>query len=187
MTHTHKKSGYEFEVGEYRDGDKTYDITIISYWKDAETQDVGGPVELVGYYFGSYDEEITDIYIDKWLDNRSKEIRTLLAARDYMDAYLTVNDGFLESPIKNRLVRAINECDELLHDRSWRLEAKRPKEWYEAETIKRILNACMADPGDTSIKITINRDGMEVTADLYDHAALVTSLYDALDYFQSEL
>ena len=188
MKHIHNKTGYEFEVGEYVDGDKTYDITIISYWKDAETQDVGSPVELVGYYFGGYDEATTNRYIELWLSKREKEIRVLQTAHDFMDAYRITNEGFLEGTTIGRLQRALAECAELIHDRSWRLEAKRPKEWFEAEELQKVLNAIMANPEpNASIKISIEREGKTTTADLYDHAALVTSLYDTLEYFKSEL
>lgn len=187
MTHVHKKTGYEFEVGEYRDGDKTYDITIISYWKDAETQCDGSPVELVNYYFGGYDETLTDQYIDRWLANRNKELKVFRAAQDFMSAYYITNEDVLEDTTKSRLKQALAECDELIRNRSWQLNVKRPKEWYEAEALMRVLNSCMESPGDTSIKIAIERNGTTTTADLYDHAALVTSLYDSLHYFQSEL
>lgn len=190
MTHIHKRTGYEFEVGEYRDVDdgKTYDITVISYWKDAEMDGEGSPVELVNYYFGAYDEEVTDHYIDMWLDNRDKEIRVLNAARDFMEAYRIINEGYLDDVTLGRLVRSLTECKDLIEKRNWRLSAKLPKEWYAAESIKTILNSIMENPeGDTTIKITIERGGTTTTADLYDHAALVTSLYDSLTYFQSEL
>lgn len=188
MKHIHERTGYEFEVGEYRDGDKTYDITIISYWKDAETQGAGSPVELVSYYFGGYDKNITDEYIDKWLANREKEIRVLRAGYDFMEAYLITNEDVLEGTTIGRLKRSLAECKELMHDRSWRLEEKYPREWFEAEKIKTVLNKIMENPEpDTTIKITIEREGETTTADLYDHAALVTSLFDSLDYFQSEL
>lgn len=191
MTHIHEKSGLEFEVGEYRDvdGGKTYDITIISYWKDAEVEGEleTSPVELVNYYFGGYDEETTDRFIDRWLANRAKEISVLQAARDYMDAYLVTNRDVLTYPTISHLEQALTECCDLLKDRSWRLTPKYDKEWFEAEKIKKVLNDCMDAPGDTTIKIVVERAGKTTTADLYDHAALVTSLYESLEYFQSEL
>lgn len=60
--------------------------------------------------------------------------------------------------------------------------------WYkQAEDIKQILECSMASHG-AKITITVARDsGTTVTAELYDHAALVQGLWDALDYFQSEL
>lgn len=182
MRHIHKKTGYEFVVGKY----DAEDITIISYWRNPE-DDVVSPVELVNYYFGDYDAEATDHYIDKWLDNRAKEKRVLQAANDFMDAYLVTNRDVLEGTTIGRLERSLVECGELITNRSWRLESVYPPEWYEAERLKQILNSVMEAPGDTTIKITIERDGRTTTGNLYDHAALVTSLYDSLSYFQSEL
>lgn len=57
----------------------------------------------------------------------------------------------------------------------------------EIALVKDMLLFCMDKQG---AKITITVDhhcGNRVTANLYDHAALVQSLYDALDYLESEL
>lgn len=57
----------------------------------------------------------------------------------------------------------------------------------DTELVKNLLDACAITPGAT-ITITVRHDnGHVATAELYDHAALVQSLYDALEYFQSEL
>lgn len=57
----------------------------------------------------------------------------------------------------------------------------------EAEQLKLMLDYCIVSPGAT-ISVTIEHDsGAKSTAKLYDLAAFVTSLYDALEYFQSEL
>ena len=56
-----------------------------------------------------------------------------------------------------------------------------------AEVVKQMLKYCAVDPG---AKITISvehDDGNKATAELYDHAALVQSLIEALEYFASEL
>lgn len=68
MKHVHAKSGLTFECGDYVDSanGKTYDMTIITYWPDAESG-AAEPVTLVDYYFGGYDARITDYYIDEWL------------------------------------------------------------------------------------------------------------------------
>lgn len=57
----------------------------------------------------------------------------------------------------------------------------------EAELVKQMLQYCMMQHG---AKITISvehDDGHKATARLYDHAALVQSLHDSLEYFQSEM
>ena len=68
MKHLHEASGLVFEIGELVEPDhtKTYDITVITFWPDAESG-AASPVSIVDYYFGCYDKNITDHYIDEWL------------------------------------------------------------------------------------------------------------------------
>jgi len=57
----------------------------------------------------------------------------------------------------------------------------------EVNVLLSILEYCTEEQG-ASITITIAHDkGFVATAHLYDHAALVQGLQDALKYFQSEL
>lgn len=57
----------------------------------------------------------------------------------------------------------------------------------EVEMVRQQLIACSITPG-AKVTIRVEHDnGNVVSAKLYDHAALVTLLIDALDYFQSEL
>lgn len=57
----------------------------------------------------------------------------------------------------------------------------------EAELVKHILNFCYVQHGAT-ITITVEHDsGHKATAKLYDHAALIEGLYNALETFQSEI
>jgi hypothetical protein len=57
----------------------------------------------------------------------------------------------------------------------------------EAELVKHMLNFCYTQHGAT-ITITVEHDnGHKATAKLYDHEALIQSLYDALETFQSEI
>lgn len=163
MTHLHKASGNYFEVGEYRDGEKTYDITIISYWKDPETQAVGAPVELVGFYFGDYNPQDTDFYIDQWLDNRASEISVLQAASKCIDAYLIINEGVLDAPEVRRLEQAVGECQQLLYDRSWRFEHKLESAFkmnraeYKRFVEVLLSNGEITDTGyDTLMELAIN-------------------------------
>ena len=61
------------------------------------------------------------------------------------------------------------------------------KLWEAADEVKQMLIDCANDPGAT-IQIVVKRDnGLESSAELYDHAALVQGLVDALDYFQDEI
>lgn len=163
MTHFHEASRQKFEVGEYRDSNATYDITIISYWKDPETQGVGSPVELVGYYFGGYDKDATNVYIDRWIANRNKEKDALMLAEKYLRAYLEVNRDFISLHEIDELDRGIDECQELLHDRSWSLEDhlepafKMNKAEYIRfiETLQRIGDIS-SDAAQTLLELQIN-------------------------------
>jgi hypothetical protein len=61
------------------------------------------------------------------------------------------------------------------------------KHLLQAELLKQILEYCSIAPGaDITITVT-HAHGQKVTADLYDHAALVQGLIEALEYFQSEI
>ena len=78
---------------------------------------------------------------------------------------------------RQKFFKGINQVDD---DKSRRM-------LLEAELVKRLLEYCSYDPG-ASIKIVVQHDnGHTATADLYDHAALVDSLYKTLNYFQDEM
>lgn len=67
-----------------------------------------------------------------------------------------------------------------------RLSAEEKTRVRQAEAIKQLLEYCTVNQG-AKITITVTHDnGLEATANLYDHAALVQGLWEALDYFQSE-
>lgn len=56
-----------------------------------------------------------------------------------------------------------------------------------AALVKQMLNYCAIDPG-AKVTISVEHDnGQKVAAELFDHAALVQSLIDAIDYFIDEL
>lgn len=68
MKHLHEASGLTFEIGELVEPGrkKTYDITVITFWPDAESG-AASPMSIVNWYFGDYDKDTTDHYIDEWL------------------------------------------------------------------------------------------------------------------------
>lgn len=69
MTHIHEKTGKKFDVGRLFDSDgKTYDINVILKW-DEENDYEQSPV-MIDYYFGDYDKEATDSYIERFLKNQ---------------------------------------------------------------------------------------------------------------------
>lgn len=68
MKHIHEKTGQEYEVGRLDDfGGATYDMCVITKWPDFESDKVEGPI-IIDYYFGEYDKETTDYYIDKYFE-----------------------------------------------------------------------------------------------------------------------
>ena len=80
MKHIHQKTGLEFEVGTLGD----FDMTVITFWPNEDEDELVSP-EIVNYYFGEYDSESTDHYIDDYLERKSK----LKAALEFLeDKYL---------------------------------------------------------------------------------------------------
>ena len=74
MTHIHSKTGTEFQVGKVVDFDgKDYDICVIFRFPDQPLEDDVEELEepeFVDYYFGDYDEQMTDDYIDGYLSRQ---------------------------------------------------------------------------------------------------------------------
>ena len=102
MKHLHKASGLEFECGELIDraDGKTYDITVITYWGDLNAEELRAPI-LVSFYFGEYDADATDRFIDRWL----KEFKDCKAI---IDAYWVTNSDVLEEPWRSKALSAID-------------------------------------------------------------------------------
>lgn len=63
MIHIHDKTGIEFDVGFCSD----FDMSIITRWPTNPGDD---PIELIDYYFGEYDKETTDRFIDDYLEKK---------------------------------------------------------------------------------------------------------------------
>ena len=57
----------------------------------------------------------------------------------------------------------------------------------QSEAVKQLLNYCAVAVGAEIIITVKHPHGQVATAQLYDHAALVDSLYNALDDFQQEI
>ena len=73
MTHVHSKSGQKFEVGRLFDFDgRDYDLNVIIQFPDyANEEDTELEVKLIDFYFGDYDQETTDGYIDQYMMNNN--------------------------------------------------------------------------------------------------------------------
>lgn len=102
MTHLHKSSGLYFECGELLEFPvngvrKTYDMTVISLWGCTEG-DSDAPI-IVGHYFGEYDEEMTNYYIDQWLQKQgiyNEWLKIVGDCKDIVEAYWITNEDVLQ-------------------------------------------------------------------------------------------
>lgn len=109
MTHLHKASGLYFECGELMDFPvkavrKTYDMTVITLWGCTEG-DPDSPI-IIGFYFGEYDEETTNYYIDRWLEKQSTNNmwrKFVSDVKGIVDAYWLTNYEVLEEPYKTKV------------------------------------------------------------------------------------
>ena len=120
MTHLHKTSGLYFECGELmdfpvKDARKTYDMTVITLWgcTDGEPD---SPT-IVDYYFGKYDEDTTNYYIDRWLEKQStKEMwrKCVGDVKTIVDAYWLTNESYLEEDHARRVQTVRTGLDNLL-------------------------------------------------------------------------
>lgn len=56
------KNGKTYEIGELMEvgGETTYEINVIMDWQESE------PIKIVGFYFGDYDYDITENYIQEY-------------------------------------------------------------------------------------------------------------------------
>lgn len=72
-------------------------------------------------------------------------------------------------------------------DRQYNIAAEEERMLAEAEAVKQLLTTCCTDAGATITITVAHHSGQIATANLYDLAALVQSLFEALEYFQSEL
>lgn len=108
MKHTHKATGLEFECGALFDNvdDYTYDITVITFWgHEAADDDVVPPI-IINYYFGEYNQDLTDYYIDQWLKN-------VRDCKDIVDAYWLTNQDVLEEPWRTKALNAVDAFKEV--------------------------------------------------------------------------
>lgn len=109
MKHLHKATGLTFECGELidRSDNSTFDITVITFWREpAEDDDDFAPPIIVSYYFGEYNQEYTDYYIDQWLKN-------VRDCKDVVDAYWLTNEDVLEEPWRSKALNAIDAFKEV--------------------------------------------------------------------------
>ena len=109
MKHIHTKTGKSFEVGRLIDFDgKTFDINVITLW-DEENDFELSPV-IVGYYFGDYDKEVTDDFIDMYLDDQN----TLKRTKKYLEDKKMIDGDYMEPEDVEKLVETIESVDNMI-------------------------------------------------------------------------
>lgn len=117
MKHLHKASGLEFECGELVDCPEggplgrrirhTYDMTVITFWPKDTDEDFRAPI-LISYYFGEYDAEATDRYIDRWLQS-TRDCQSIVEAYWLTNCDVLEYDEFAE--LRNRVKRTLADIN----------------------------------------------------------------------------
>jgi hypothetical protein len=114
MKHFNEKTGKNFEIGRLVDSDGgTYDINVITKW-DEENDYEQSPI-IVDYYFGDYDKDDTDNYIDQFL-KRQETLKTVLK---HLNARLEVDGHYFETEEPDefeKLKQAIESVKEMITD-----------------------------------------------------------------------
>lgn len=112
MKHIHKKTGTEYDVSRLIDFDgRTHDMCVITKW-DVENDFENGPI-IIDYYFGDYNEEDTDYYIDQYL----KKQEGLKLSQKYLEGEYLINcvDGdFMTPENKKELEESIETVKEMI-------------------------------------------------------------------------
>ena len=112
MKHIHKSTGLEFDVSRLIDFDgKTHDMCVITKW-DVEHDFESNPV-IIDYYFGDYDQEVTDQLID---DFYKKQVGLQDVLKFLEGEYLIncVDGDFMTPDQKKRLENSIETLKQIL-------------------------------------------------------------------------
>jgi hypothetical protein len=106
MIHIHKNTGIEFDVGFCSD----FDMSIITKFPNEPGDE---PVILIDYYFGDYDPDTTD----KYIDNFYKKQIGLQDGLKFLEGEYLINcvDGdFMEPDQKLKLKNSIEILKEII-------------------------------------------------------------------------
>lgn len=107
MIHVHKRTGIEFDVGYCSD----FDMSIITKWPTVPGDD---PIELVDYYFGEYDKQTTDNFIDDYLEKKE----SLNNGLEFLEGEYLINvvDGdYMEKESAEKLKKSIETLKMVLN------------------------------------------------------------------------
>jgi hypothetical protein len=114
MRHIYEKTSKSFEIGRLIDFDgKTYDINVITLW-DEENDFEQSPV-IVDYYFGDHEKEVTDDYIESFIE-RQESLKQGLKFLEDMYLINCVDGDFMEPEQKTKLEKSIKTIKEMITD-----------------------------------------------------------------------
>jgi hypothetical protein len=83
MNYVHEKTGKDFDIGYLMDSNgKTFDMSVILKW-DYENDYAEDPV-IIDYYFGEFEDDVTDYCIDEFI-KRQKGLKTALKFLNLID------------------------------------------------------------------------------------------------------
>lgn len=192
MTHVHKLTGIEFEVGSYMSGAdrKTYDMTIITLWNTPDGS--ASDLILVDYYFGEYDPDITDKYIDNWLTNNKEEIDGLLLSEKYLQYYLDTNRDVLELHEIDAVCKAITYTRDKRTDKQIIAKSFVPvelvqmikfKEWFDSLMGPNATNESIDNLYDSKITITVAGKSIDLQFDAENYNNVETVLKRAIEEY----
>lgn len=191
MLHLHKKSGIRFEVGCVNDFDgRTHDITIILKDNDPESG-CAAPYELIDYYFGGYDHDTTDGYIDRWLSTNNEEIKRLTIARDCLSNFCLINGDVMDEDDYNTKMAAKNYINEMIMARESLIESdnlkltqlKKFKEWFDSLIGPYATEESIEQLYETSITITVAGKSIDLCFDAENYNNVETVLKRAIEEF----
>lgn len=120
MKHLHKASGLEFECGELMEFPvngirRTYDMTVITFWPQGTDEEFRAPI-IITYYFGEYDADATDRFIDRWLQT-ARDCQSIVEAYWLTNRDVLVDEEYED--VRNKITRTLAELNytlEVLND-----------------------------------------------------------------------
>jgi hypothetical protein len=181
----------KFEVGYINDLDgRTHDITIILKHNDPESTNTA-PYELVDYYFGSYDPDTTNTYIDKWLTKNNGEIGRLTIARDCLNDYCLINGEDMDEYDYRTMMSAKNYINDMIVARESLIESdnlkltqlKKFKEWFDSLIGPDATEESIEQLYETSITITVAGKSIDLCFDAENYNNVDTVLKRAIEEF----
>lgn len=90
MKHLHTITGTTYQIGQLVDDEgRSYDISVITNWPelDEDSDDADESVKVIDFYFGEYDKQITDSFIDQFIEKQNQIKKSI----EYLEKLKTLN------------------------------------------------------------------------------------------------